>query len=344
MVRIAFLGAGRIARVHAHSLALLSEGRLVGVYDPDPQQGGRFAQEFSTSLFPTLEALWASPEVDAVAVCSPLFAHCDHVVGAARAGKHVFCEKPIALTLDQADEMIAAAREAGVVFMVGHVVRFMVEYVRIREWAMQGLLGDLRSAYAARLSGLSAGSWRGWMLAPGRGLGVLDAHIHDLDYLQWLLGPARRVRAAGWRFPAGTWAHATSWVEFAGGPVAVAEGSFAVPQGFPFTMALRVIGSEGAAAFSFEGLDYATPSRKTLSLYRQGHPPQTVETTPINPYLEEMKTFLQCIQEGTWPDCGHPDDARAALALTLAVQQALETGEAVEPHPPHRHHGGPEGG
>jgi predicted dehydrogenase len=333
MVRMALIGAGRIARVHAQSVAQLPGCCLAGVYDPDPQQGTRFAREFSTALFPSLEDLWADPDVDAVAVCSPLFAHRDHVVGAARAGKHIFCEKPIALTLDQADEMIAAAREAGVVFMVGHVVRFMVEYVRIQEWAAQGVLGDLRSAYAARFSGLSAGSWRGWMLEPGRGLGVLDAHIHDLDYLQWLLGPARRVRAAGWRFPTGTWAHTTSWVEFAGGSVAVAEGSFAVPQGFPFTMYLRVIGSEGAAVFAFEGPDYATPSRKTLSLYRRGHPPQTVDTTPINPYLEEMRAFLQCIRTGTWPDRGHPDDARAALALTLAVQQALETGEAIEPRP-----------
>ncbi|MBC7223588.1 MAG: Gfo/Idh/MocA family oxidoreductase [Anaerolineae bacterium] len=327
---MALVGAGRIARVHARNITDLPGCRLVGVYDPDPEQVRRFARDFSIAAFASLEDLWASPEVDAVAVCSPLFAHRDHVVGAARAGKHIFCEKPIALTLDQADEMIAAAREAGVVFMVGHVVRFMVEYCRIQEWAAQGVLGELRGAYAARLSGISAGSWRGWMLQPGRGLAVLDAHIHDLDYLLWLLGPARRVRAAGWRFPTGTWAHATSWVEFAGGHVAVAEGSFAVPQGFPFTMYLRVIGSEGAAVFSFEGDDYATPWRKTLSLYRQGHPPQTVDTTPINPYREEMKAFLQAVQEGLWPARGHPEDARAALALTLAVQRALETGQEVE--------------
>lgn len=302
----------------------------MGVYDPDSAQVGRFAQEFATDAFPSLEALWASPEVDAVVVCSPLFAHRDHVVGAARAGKHVFCEKPLALTLEQADEMIAAARKAGVVFMVGHVVRFMVEYRRIQKWAARGVLGELRGAYAARLSGISAGSWHGWMLQHGRGLAVLDAHIHDLDYLLWLLGPARRVRAAGWRFPTGTWAHATSWVEFAGGHVAVAEGSFAVPPGFPFTMYLRVIGSEGAAVFSFEGDDYATPWRKTLSLYRRGHPPQTVDTTPINPYLEEMKTFLQAVETGAWPDVGNPEDARAALALVLAVQESLETGREVE--------------
>jgi len=329
MVRIAIIGAGRIARVHAHSLQRLPEAALAGVFDPDPAQASRFAAEFQVPAFPSPDALWEDPSVEAVAVCSPLFVHRDHVVGAARAGKHVFCEKPIALTLAQADEMIAAAREAGVTFMVGHVVRFMAEYARIRELVAGGELGEVRSIYAARLSGISEGSWRGWMLQPGKGLAALDAHIHDLDYIQWLMGPAARVRAAGWRFPTGTWAHATSWVQFDDGRVAVAEGSFGVPLGFPFTMFLRVIGSEGAAVFRFEGDDYATPWRKTLALYRRGHEPETLDTTPLDPYLEEMKAFLRCVREGQEPERGHPADARAALALTLAVQRSLETGEDV---------------
>ncbi|MGQ9586740.1 MAG: Gfo/Idh/MocA family protein [Anaerolineae bacterium] len=330
MVRVALIGAGRIARVHARSLQTLPEATLAGVFDPDPEQAGRFAREFSTPCFPSLDALWASPDVDAVAVCSPLFLHRDHVVGAAGAGKHVFCEKPIALTLSEADAMIAAAQEAGVTFMVGHVVRFMAEYARIRDLVAEGALGEIRALYAARLSGIAEGSWKGWMLQPGKGLAALDAHIHDLDYVLWLMGPAQRVRASGWRFPTGTWAHATSWIEWGDGRVAVAEASFGVPLGFPFTMFLRAIGSEGAAVFSFEGDDYATPWRKTLTLYRRGHAPKTLDTTPLNPYQEEMADFLRCVREGCAPERGNPADARAALALTLAVQHSLETGQEVE--------------
>jgi len=330
MLQVALVGAGRIARVHARSLQQLPGGALAGVFDPDPEQAGRFASEFPSPVFPSVDALWADPAVDAVVVCSPLFVHHDHVVGAAQAGKHVFCEKPIALTLPEADEMIAATQEAGVVLMVGHVVRFMAEYARIRELVAQGELGEVMTVYAARLSGIAEGSWQGWMLQPGKGLAALDAHVHDLDYIQWLMGPVERVRAAGWRFPTGTWAHATSWVCCRGGRVAVAEGSFGVPPGFPFTMSLRVIGSQGAAVFAFEGDDYASPWHKSLALYRQGHAPEILDTTPLDPYLEEMKAFLHCVREGREPERGNPDDARSALAVTLAVQRSLETGKDVE--------------
>ncbi|NLE75434.1 MAG: Gfo/Idh/MocA family oxidoreductase [Chloroflexi bacterium] len=330
MIRVALVGAGRISRVHARSLRLLPDVAPAGVFDPDPGQAQRLADELGVAAFPTLEALWAAPQVDAVALCSPLWVHHEQVLGAARAGKHIFCEKPIALTLPEADEMLAAAKEAGVVFMVGHVVRYMAEYARIQALAAQGLLGEIRTIYAARLSGISAGSWQGWMLQPGKGLAALDAHIHDLDYIQWLMGPTQQVQASGWQFPSGTWAHATSWLRCDNGRVAVAEGSFGVPLGFPFTMTLRVIGSEGAASFSFEGQDYATPYRKTLALYRQGREPETLDTTPIDPYREEMREFLDCIREGRQPERGNPADARSALALTLAVQRSLETGSAVE--------------
>jgi len=111
--------------------------------------------------------------------------------------------------------------------------------------------------------------------------------------------------------------------------VAVAEASYDVPRGFPFTYYLRAIGIEGAAVFSFEGPDYATPTRRTLAFYRHGEAPEPAEDLSTDPYLVQMATFLACVRDGRQPDQGRPRDARTALAITLAVQQSLQTGDEV---------------
>ncbi len=329
-VSIGFVGAGRIACVHARRLQQLPGVRMAGVFDPAPQQASPFASDFGLPIFASLDAVLGDPSVDAVIDASPVFAHHDNAVAIMRAGKHLFEEKPLALSLPDADDMLDVAEKTGVVMMVGHVLRHMEGYVRIRDVIRQGQLGAVQTIYAARLSGLDHdGSWQGWMNEPGRGLAALDAHIHDLDYVNWVMGPVEAVRAAGWRFPSGTWAHATSWLSCAGGRVAVAEASYAVPRGFPFTYYLRAVGSGGAAVFSFEGPDYATPTRRTLAFYRHGQEPEPIEELSADPYLEQMATFLACVRNRRQPEQGRPADARTALAITLAVQESLETGDEV---------------
>lgn len=329
-ITIGIVGAGRIARVHARRLQQLPSVSIAGVYDPAPGQAQRFSDDLGVPILPSLDALLAHPRVEAVIDASPVFAHHDNAVAIMRAGKHLFEEKPLALSLADADDMLAVAQQTGVVVMVGHVLRHMEGYVRIRDVISQGGLGQMHTIYAARLSGLDHdGSWQGWMNQPGRGLAALDAHIHDLDYIDWVMGPVESVRAAGWRFPSGTWAHATSWLHCIGDRVAVAEASYDVPRGFPFTYYLRAIGSSGAAVFSFEGPDYATPTRRTLAFYRHGEQPEPVEDLAADPYLVQMATFLACVRDGQQPEQGRPADARTALALTLAVQEALETGQEV---------------
>jgi predicted dehydrogenase len=89
------------------------------------------------------------------------------------------------------------------------------------------------------------------------------------------------------------------------------------------------VGSGGAAVFSFEGPDYATPTRRMLAIHRHDAPPEPVEDLSADPYLAQMATFLECVRAGRQPEQGRREDARSALSITLAVQQALETGQEV---------------
>jgi myo-inositol 2-dehydrogenase/D-chiro-inositol 1-dehydrogenase len=146
------IGAGWIGTFHAETLARrLSGARLAAVADPEPGAAERLSapKTYSDPL-----DLIADHAIDAVAICSPAATHADLVVAAAQAGKHVFCEKPMALTLDDADRAIDAARTAGVALQVGFNRRFASDFAdihaRIIEGAPTSAVADPRPRHLCR--------------------------------------------------------------------------------------------------------------------------------------------------------------------------------------------------
>ena len=196
-LNIGIVGAGRIAHVHARSIEAVDQARLAGVVDVEAHRAEQFAKSYDIRSYESLEALLEDLTVDAVVICTPTFVHAEQAVQAAAAGKHILCEKPIAMTLEEADRIISTARRAGVTLMVGHVLRFMPEYRQVYEWLAGDELGLVHTLYMSRMSGAAAGAWQGWIL--GHQFGALDAQIHDLDFLAWTLGKGQSVTSRGWR-------------------------------------------------------------------------------------------------------------------------------------------------
>ena len=210
-----------------------------------------------------------------VDVCLPTYLHAEHVIAAARAGKHVLCEKPMALSLEQADAMIEATEQAGVAFMVGHTLRFWPEYVAIKDLVSRGELGKPVAVAATRLGTAPTWSWDRWLLDPERGGGAVpDLHIHDIDYIAWLLGKPRSVMARGVRSANGCWDHVFTTLDYEDGAAAFAEGTFFVPPSFPFTMTFRAICENGTAEFVFRSgvnIEARAESGNTLTVPQRGH-------------------------------------------------------------------------
>ncbi|MCO8277307.1 Gfo/Idh/MocA family oxidoreductase [Actinoplanes sp. TRM 88003] len=145
MARVALIGSGRMGLFHGETLSRRLPGvRLVAVADPVPGAAERLGagREYADP-----DPVWADPEVDAVVIAAPARFHADLAVAAARAGKHVFCEKPMALSSADADRVIDAAREAGVVLQVGFNRRFAPDWV-----AARALIDDARAALAIALT------------------------------------------------------------------------------------------------------------------------------------------------------------------------------------------------
>jgi predicted dehydrogenase len=273
-----------------------------------------------------LEAAIAGPDIDAVDICLPTPLHREWAERALAAGKHVFLEKPIALTLEDADAIARAAAASDRLFMVGLVLRFWPEYVELQRRVAAGELGRPLSVATHRLS--PPVDWTDWIADPGRSGGVaVDMLVHDFDQMNWLLGTPRRVFA---RSPKPGHVHAL--VEYDGAE-GIAEGSFAMPRSYRFSSSIRVVCEGGAAEYGFsaapverEGNIGVSDSARGLRLFPNDGEPSTMPVEPVDPWGPEIAYFVECIERGRTPDRGTAEQARSALAVSLAVNRSLESG------------------
>jgi len=195
-VRVGIIGCGRIARNHLSALRSIAGVEVVAVVDIDPDRARTFAAEHGVArCYPDADRMLASG-LDVVTVCTPHAAHEAGVLMAARHHTHVLCEKPVAVSVEQAQRMVAATAAAGVRFGVLFQRRFWPAALRIRRAIDEGRLGaPICGGVLVRLNrdaDYYAEPSRGRRATEGGGVLMTQA-IHHIDLLQWFMGPARRV-------------------------------------------------------------------------------------------------------------------------------------------------------
>ena len=192
-VGVAVIGStGVIGRVHIEAIAGLDNCRLIGVSARRQEALRRQARELGAAAYPALDDALADDRVDAVIIATPHPSHAEITVRAAQAGKHVLCEKPLAVAPSEGDAMIAACREAGVALGVLYNNRFRPEAAKMRELVDAGAVGEI--CRASMISAMIRSqdyydrlSWRGTWRGEGGGA-LLNQGIHGVDMLQWLAG------------------------------------------------------------------------------------------------------------------------------------------------------------
>ncbi|MCU0962168.1 MAG: Gfo/Idh/MocA family oxidoreductase [Pirellulaceae bacterium] len=344
-VKIALIGTGEIGQVHAQAHASVEGTDLCIAALVQPEVEQRLAQQYAAQLYPSVDAVLDDPTVDAVDICLPNDLHRQYAVQAFEAGKHVLCEKPIALTLADADAMLEAARRTQRFLMIGHVLRFWPEYRRAKEALDAGDVGAPLAISARRMVSLLAGTRgdRDWRHDPRRSGGaVLDMQIHDLDMFCWFFdGRPSTVFSRGLRSPDGAWSHVFTHLEFPGGRQAFVEASFML-RGNPIDIYFRVLGSEKSIEFTFQPASFAlhdlgqqpgAAGGPTLVLYAWKEQPQPLyvpqtDSFPVA-FHDEMAYFTQCIRAGEPPRIGTGEQARQALEIALASARSCETAQPV---------------
>lgn len=191
-VRIGLIGAGAIMHLsHAPTIARSREATLTAVFDRDPKRAGDLAQQYGARAYDRLEALVEASDVDAVIVATPNRNHSEGVLAAAAAGKHILCEKPLALDIASARAMIEACAGAKLVLQVGFNQRFWAQVQIAKALLQSGLIGKVhgfRSIYSEKSTAYPAATRYRYDLAQSGGATIIDLTIHRIDLARHLLG------------------------------------------------------------------------------------------------------------------------------------------------------------
>lgn len=330
-MNVAVLGSGFMGATHARAFAKLDGVTVLGVSSRSAQKAEALANEVGAEVFTDARTLVTHASVDAVSVTLPTPLHEDYVVAALEAGKHVFVEKPMALTLPACDRMIAAAKTSGKLLMVAHVMRFWAEYLAIADVLEGKTLGAPLAATGRRLS--SPPGWGDWFKNPEMtGGAVHDLLIHDYDVLTWLFGKPDSVYATGRKSQAGAWDHVFTLTRH--GEVACAlEGSFLMPEDYPFTMSLWVLCERGSVEFTFRaggaGVETGDAGGTTLAVYEAGKDPRHLDYKEGDAFEREVDYFVACVKTGRQPDRATATQGRAAVEVALAARKSLDTRQVV---------------
>jgi predicted dehydrogenase len=330
VLRILVAGAGFMGSTHALRWAAEDGVAVVGISGRTRARAEELARQVGARATDDLDEL-LSWQADVVDVCLPTALHSAVALRAFASGRHVVCEKPIALSVDEGWRMVEAARAAGRQLLVAHVLRFWPEYARLRALVAAGAIGRPTSATAWRLQ-----EGPGWVPDPDARRAVnngpvVDLQIHDTDLLLSLFGEPRWVAAQGGE------RHVQASFVFEGGVTATAEAACDMPAGYPFTSYLRVRGEGGVLEYLFRAggvrPDAADGRVSALTLYPPGRPPERLDVPPGDPYTEEIRHFASCLARGQDSDLVPPAEAVRALAVSLRVRDALDAGVPLRLRP-----------
>ena len=322
LVRIGILGAGAMGTAHATAWAGLEGARVVGVFSRDLGHARAAAQICNARPVDNARALIDSADVDAIDVCLPSSVHRSVVVPALEVGKHVFCETPLALSLDDAEAMRDTARKAGRLLQVGLLMRALPQYRHIKTLVSSDEHGRL----------LSVATWR---LGSYLRAGAPDHKAHysepstelmtfDFDFIQWLMGRPTRLSATATRTPSGMPGEISALLGYRDGRHATVLASGLMPTETPFTVGFRALFER--ACFTLHTAFEGGPPKSTFIMYRDGAPAEIVTLAGGDPYQAELRHFLTCVGGRADADLLDAERAIEALRLSLATQRALAEG------------------
>jgi predicted dehydrogenase len=339
-VRVGLVGSGFVADLHAAAFQMVPDAEVVAVASPTPGKAKHFARERAIpSAFEDYRDLLAVKEIDLVNLALPNDLHARVTLDAARAGKHVLCEKPLCRTLEEADQMIDACRKAGVLLMYAEELCFAPKYVRAKQLVNEGALGKV---FLVKQSEEHFGPHMPWFWDVSRSGGgvLLDMGCHSIEYGRWVFGkpPVKSVSATMGTYVHGDKTrgedHSLCVVEYEGGRVGLAENSWAKQGGVDdrceiygsggFTRADLLRGSS-LLTYSEPGYGYAVEKAGTT----RGYTFTMFEEIWNYGFPQEMSHFVRCVQGKETPiETG--EDGREVLKIIYAAYESAGTGRRID--------------
>lgn len=326
MKRLAICGLGNIGSVHLENLRSLPNCEISGVFDLSAKVAARFSSEPGINFFPSIEAMMSDPGTDAIVIATPTQTHRSLTLLALAHGKHVFLEKPIAGSLEDAEAICDAAKNSSLCVQVGFCERFNPQHIEAKRHVTEGALGKVRAIYSSRVAPYSLGD-------PGWELGIFDTAVHNIDLILWLFDrePESVEVSAVRLYPdaSGRPHSAAITLRFSDGAIATDHITWLQDDRHPLHQCARsrmsILGEEG----SFE-IDLS--QRPSALLTKSGfHMPDTVLLGASGYYgclKLQFESFLRSVAQGH-PVMAPVEDALQAERVILAVIKSLQQNSRV---------------
>jgi predicted dehydrogenase len=338
MLRVGIAGCGFMGRTYYAILADRPDVRVVALLDSDlARRQGDWSQQIGNlpSRWPqhveglglrptaTINQLVSADDVDLVVIALPTHLHAQVATAALDHGKHVLCEKPMALTADDCLRVCAAAAESPGHYMTGQCIRFWPQYVEIKRRVESGEYGPIRSVVLRRIASPPGYSQGGWLMDHRLSGGALiDLHVHDADFAHFLMGPPRAITASGTTGPSGGIDHVCALWDYGDGRIVSLEGGWSYHAGFPFEMFINVRCER--ATFQWRMSD-----GPAVRMFTDAAGPQDLTVKDSNGWVEQIAYFLDRIQQGRQPDLCTPESSALSIRLAELERESIQRGATV---------------
>lgn len=333
MVRVGILGAGFMGSTHAKAYRSVPDAEIAGMYGLSADRAKPLAEEYGTIWTTDLDRLIGDPSIDAIDVCLPGAQHRAVTEAAIAAGKHVLLEKPITLTIEDADALVALGEKTNKVFMIAHVLRFWPEYMEIQQRAASGDYGRIISGFAYRRQPFPAWS-KLFSRSDLTGGAVIDMMIHDYDALNWVIGVPKSAAATGVANPrSGGGLDQVQVLLNYGDASGLVDGGMMMPESYPFSSAFHILCERGAFEYNFRAGGRSVEMAggiNELTFFPNSGDPEILHPEQQDPYVGEAAYFIDCIVKGEPASRASPAGARLALKTALTARVAIVSG-AIEP-------------
>lgn len=335
MLNYAIIGFGGLGHVHFNQTKLVADSvgdiQLTAICDANETRcklptatnlntGDTGLDVSAYRFYSDVNALFANEKLDFVITALPTYLHEKIAVMAMEHGLHVFSEKPMALNCEQAENMIAKAKENHVKLMIGHCLRFWPEYEYLKTIIDNRKYGRVIRAELTRQCATPIWSWNRWMEdASKSGGAILDLHIHDADFILWAFGMPTAVTSSATSCRTGYDSVFTIY-HYDDGKTVTAAADWGHPQGYPFS-------AEYSVRF-----EHATVTYKNgiLQLYPEDGTTETIACdSTYNAYAREMIAFINCIKQDKPMTINPPEDSLLSVKLIEAERLSADTGTTV---------------
>lgn len=338
MIRFGIIGSGMIAAWHAKAIGLCEDATLAGVVDTAYDRAQAFCQAHGGRAYESLDAMLCDPEVDAVCICTPSGLHAAQAIQAMAHGKHVLIEKPMALTVADAEQVIDAAKRHGVTAGVVSQLRFSPACIHLRRLIRDGGLGDIMTAelmmkYYRPPAYYADSSWRGTWAMDGGGA-LMNQGIHGVDLLLHLLGPVRTVcgMARTLRHAIEVEDTAAATLAFQSGALGVLLATTSVTPGYP--RRLTISGTAGTVTLTEQHItrwDVEGIACPDALRAHEGQPSGASDPAGIaeDSHLLHIRDMVRAIEHGQ-PPMVPLAEARDVVALIHAVYESSRTSRFIQ--------------